>query len=97
MAKKGKEKSCCAPTGIGVECCKVESLISVDERGQMMLPKEIIDRENIMADDKLAAVSWEKDGKVCYISTIASGIISVAGALIILVLVALVAIRLAPM
>ena len=62
MAKKGKDKSCCTPTDIGVGCCKVESLISVDERGQMILPKEIRDRANIRAGNKLAAVSWEKNG-----------------------------------
>ena len=48
-----------------MSCCKVESLISVDERGQMVLPKEIRDKANIKAGDKLALISWEKDGKVC--------------------------------
>jgi len=48
-----------------MSCCKVESLISVDERGQMVLPKEIRDKANIRPGDKLALVSWEKDGKVC--------------------------------
>ncbi|MBI5166644.1 MAG: AbrB/MazE/SpoVT family DNA-binding domain-containing protein [candidate division NC10 bacterium] len=51
-------------------CCKVESLISVDERGQMVLPKEIRDKAKIRAGDKLAVISWEKDGKVCCISLI---------------------------
>jgi AbrB family looped-hinge helix DNA binding protein len=46
-------------------CCKVETLISVDERGQMVLPKETRDKADIHAGDKLALVSWEKDGKVC--------------------------------
>lgn len=49
---------------------KVESLISVDERGQMVLPKEIRDKANIRPGDKLAVISWEKDGKVCCISLI---------------------------
>lgn len=47
-----------------VSCCKVESLISIDERGQMVLPKEIRDRANIRAGDKLAVISWECGGKV---------------------------------
>jgi len=51
-------------------CCKVESLISVDERGQMVLPKEIRDKAKIRAGDKLAVISWEKEGKVCCISLI---------------------------
>jgi AbrB family looped-hinge helix DNA binding protein len=42
----------------------------VDERGQMVLPKEIRDKANIKAGDKLAVVSWEKDSEVCCISLI---------------------------
>jgi len=52
-------------SGEGMSCCKVESLINVDERGQMVLPKELRDKANIHPGDKLALVSWEKDGKVC--------------------------------
>ena len=51
-------------------CCRVEALVSVDERGQMVLPKEIRDKANIRAGDKLAITSWERDGKVCCISLI---------------------------
>ncbi len=46
-------------------CCKVESIISVDERGQMVLPKELRDKAKIRPGDKLAIMSWEKEGKVC--------------------------------
>lgn len=51
-------------------CCRVESLVTVDERGQMVLPKEIRDKAGIRAGDKLAVVSWEKGGKVSCISLI---------------------------
>jgi AbrB family looped-hinge helix DNA binding protein len=51
-------------------CCKVESLISVDERGQMVLPKDIRDKAEIRPGDKLAVVNWEKNGKSCCISLI---------------------------
>jgi len=53
-----------------MDCCKVESLISIDERGQMVLPKEIRDKAKIRAGEKLAVISWEKEGKVCCISLI---------------------------
>jgi AbrB family looped-hinge helix DNA binding protein len=53
-----------------MSCCRVESLISVDERGQMVLPKELRDKANIRAGDKLALVSWEKDGEICCLSLI---------------------------
>ena len=53
-----------------MSCCKVEAVISVDDRGQMVLPKEIRERAKIRAGDKLAVISWEKDGEVCCISLI---------------------------
>jgi len=58
--KKGKE-------GCG---CQVESLVSIDERGQMVLPKELRDRAKIKPGDKLAVVAWEKDGEICCLSLI---------------------------
>lgn len=70
MSKKNKGILCCEPSGRGMSCCRVESLISVDERGQMVLPKEIRDKAKIRAGDKLAVVSWERGGKVCCISLI---------------------------
>lgn len=48
----------------------MESVISVDERGQMVLPKEIREKADIHSGDKLAVISWEKDGAVCCISMI---------------------------
>lgn len=51
-------------------CCRVESLVSVDERGQMVLPKEIREKARIRPGDKLAVVCWEKDGEVCCLSLI---------------------------
>jgi antitoxin PrlF len=65
MVKKSGRASCAGSTCGQMSCCKVEALISVDERGQMVLPKEIRDQANIHAGDKLALVSWKKDGKVC--------------------------------
>ena len=64
MLKKDKEKCCCLSPGEEMGCCKIESVISVDERGQMVLPKEIREKAHIKPGDKLALVSWEKQGKV---------------------------------
>lgn len=66
MARKKGKAPCCGPAGTG-PCCRVESLASVDERGQMVLPKELRDRAKIRAGDKMALVTWESDGKVCCI------------------------------
>jgi AbrB family looped-hinge helix DNA binding protein len=51
-------------------CCSVESVVSVDERGQMVLPKEIRERADIQGGDKLALIGWEKDGRICCITII---------------------------
>jgi AbrB family looped-hinge helix DNA binding protein len=65
----GDEKEpCCMPGGMS--CCRVESIVSVDERGQMILPKDIREKANLRAGDKLAVVSMEKDGKICCLSLI---------------------------
>lgn len=68
--KKAKQKVSCG-TAMGKSAsCKVESIISVDERGQMVLPKELREKAKIKAGDKLAITSWEKDGEICCISLI---------------------------
>ncbi|RJP35382.1 MAG: AbrB/MazE/SpoVT family DNA-binding domain-containing protein [Actinobacteria bacterium] len=68
MASTQKQEACCAG-GEGVESrCRVESLVSVDERGQMVLPKDFRDRAGIKAGDKLVLVSWTRDGEVCCMS-----------------------------
>jgi antitoxin PrlF len=68
MNSAEKSKSYCTPGTMG--CCKVESIVSVDERGQMVLPKEIREKAKIKAGDKLAVVSMEKNGQICCLSLI---------------------------
>jgi AbrB family looped-hinge helix DNA binding protein len=46
---------------------RVESIVTVDDRGQMVLPKDIREKAGIKAGDKLALVTLEKNGKVCCI------------------------------
>jgi AbrB family looped-hinge helix DNA binding protein len=70
MVKEDKNKPSTSSNNSGMSCCKVESIISVDERGQMVLPKEIRDRASIKAGDKLAVMSWEKGGRICCITLI---------------------------
>jgi AbrB family looped-hinge helix DNA binding protein len=68
MKGKGKGESCCPTPAFGG--CRVESLVTVDDRGQMVLPKELRDRAGIKGGDKLAVIGWEKGGKVCCLSLI---------------------------
>lgn len=64
LVKKDEAGSCCAPGAKGMDYCRVESIISIDDRGQIVLPKEIRDKAGIHAGDKLAVVSLGKDGEV---------------------------------
>lgn len=70
MDRKARGASCCGPEPKGFAGCRVESLIAVDDRGQMVLPKELRDRAGIKGGDKLAVIGWEKGGKVCCLSLI---------------------------
>ena len=65
MAKTNRKGSSCSSLSSEMSCCKVESIISVDDRGQMVLPKELRDKAKIRPGDKLAIVSWDKGGEIC--------------------------------
>jgi len=69
MTERGKPNKTLPMAERGT-CCRVESLVSVDERGQMVLPKDIRERAGIRPGEKLAVVSWEQGGKVCCISLV---------------------------
>lgn len=69
MAKKKKstggdpanDECRCTP----VAGCTVEAVLSVDDRGQMVLPKDVREKAGIRTGDKLALISWERNGTVC--------------------------------
>jgi AbrB family looped-hinge helix DNA binding protein len=65
MPVKNQKASCTSPASKGMTNWRVESIISIDERGQMVLPKELRDKANIRAGDKLAVISWDKGGEIC--------------------------------
>ncbi len=51
-------------------CCRVVSMVAVDDRGQMVLPKDVRERMGISGGDKLALTLHERDGRVCCITLI---------------------------
>ena len=79
-SKKDREGSgCCGPRGMkrgpmmhGMNCCKVEAVVSVDERGQLVLPKDVREKAGIKAGEKLAIIMHgpKGHGGVCCISLI---------------------------
>lgn len=57
-------------------CCdsaaayRVDAVVSIDERGQMVLPKDVRQRAGLNPGDKLALITWEKNGEVCCMSLV---------------------------
>ena len=69
MMARAKGGGMCG-TGKDAACCRVDSMVGVDSRGQMVLRKELRERAGIKAGDQLAVVTWEAGGQVSCISLI---------------------------
>ena len=70
MSKNKKNNECCE-TGQATKdskCCNVDAVISIDERGQIVLPKDVREKAEIKAGDKLAVISCECGGTVSLIA-----------------------------
>jgi len=61
---KQDTKACCED-GYPSETYRIEALISIDERGQMVLPKDVREKAGIKPGDKLAVATLERKGKIC--------------------------------
>ncbi len=51
-----------------MKCCQVDALVTVDGRGQIVLPKDLREKAAIKTGDKLVVISHESEGKVCCFS-----------------------------
>ena len=49
------------------ECCRIDAVVSVDAKGQIVLPKDLREKANIKPNDKLAIINFEKNNQVCCI------------------------------
>ena len=49
------------------DVCKIDAIITMDAKGQVVLPKDLRDKAGLKAADKIAVVAYEKEGKVCCI------------------------------
>jgi AbrB family looped-hinge helix DNA binding protein len=49
------------------ECCRIEAVVTLDAKGQIVLPKDLRARADLKPDDKLAVMGFERDGKFCCI------------------------------
>ncbi len=58
-------KRCCSDAKLESGEYRIESVVSIDERGQMVLPKEVREKLGIVPGEKLAVVIMHKGGKAC--------------------------------
>jgi len=49
------------------ECCRVNAIVTIDSRGQIVLPKDVRDKAKIKPNDKLAIIGCEREGEICCI------------------------------
>ena len=49
------------------DTCRIDAVISMDAKGQIILPKDLREKANFTPNDKIAIVTCEKDGEVCCI------------------------------
>ena len=54
--------TCC-----GDDTCRIDAVITMDQKGQIVLPKDLREKANIKPNEKLAVVACEKEGEVCCI------------------------------
>ena len=70
VKRKLKEGTkCCETNPVSKEtgCCSVDAIISIDARGQIVLPKDLREKADIQAGDKFTVISWQSGEKVCCI------------------------------
>ncbi len=51
-------------------CCGIEAIVTVDARGQLVLPKEVRDQAGIKPGEKLAVVIMKGEGRICCLSLV---------------------------
>jgi AbrB family looped-hinge helix DNA binding protein len=57
------------------ECCKIDAVVSIDAKGQIVLPKDLRERAKLKPNDKLALIGFERDGDVCCIVMVKADIL----------------------
>ena len=68
--KDPKKDSLKNPKSLNMGCCRIDALVTIDHRGQLVLPKELREKAGIEGGDKLAVISWERGEEVCCLTLI---------------------------
>jgi len=54
-------------SGRNDDACKIDAIVTMDAKGQIVLPKDLREKADLKAADKIAVVAYEKEGKICCI------------------------------
>jgi len=50
-----------------VESCKVDAVVTMDSKGQIVLPKDVREKAKLKPNDKLTVIGCEREGEICCI------------------------------
>ncbi len=74
MSKEKNEinNACCETSKMlnGSKCVKVDAIVEVDKRGQILLPKDVREKANLKPGEKFVLISGESEGEVCCLTLI---------------------------
>ena len=59
--QKANELSACG------QGCRVDAVVTIDAKGQMVLPKDLREKAGFKPNGKIAILTFEKEGKICCI------------------------------
>ena len=63
MSKKGTQPE--VSTSSESQSHKVEAILAIDARGQILIPKDVREKAQMNVGDKLALISHVCEGKIC--------------------------------
>ncbi len=49
------------------ERCRIDAVVTVDSKGQIVLPKDLREKAKIKPNDKLAIIGFQRENEVCCI------------------------------
>lgn len=52
------------------DTCRIDAVVTMDAKGQIVLPKDLREKANFKPNEKLALVACEKNGEVCCITLV---------------------------
>ena len=68
MSEEEKQEECCPSDDERMSCCHVEGVVTVDAKGQIVLPKSLRESMEIKEKDKLIVVGMKDKGIITSIS-----------------------------